>query len=137
MLIKPVAPLAVLCSAAPLGWAAASASTAAASPASSLERLLDTNLNIYWTFGLMPIAWEASYIMCIKATGKVLQEAGLQMNISECSLLGPRILSHASDLSLRVTFLQCFFFSFIGLYSSEPAGIRAALLEKPWKADSK
>lgn len=39
---------------------------------------LDFILNIYWTFGLMPITREVFYMMGVKAKDKFFQEAGLQ-----------------------------------------------------------
>lgn len=52
------------------GRDAASAPAAAASPARALAGTLDLILNIYWTFGLMPITWKVSYMMGIKAKAK-------------------------------------------------------------------
>lgn len=54
------------------GRDAASAPAAAASPAHASAGPLDFILNIYWTFGLMPITWEVFRMMGIKAKARIL-----------------------------------------------------------------
>lgn len=50
--------------------AASTSTVATASLAHTLAGLLDLILKIYWTFGLMLITWEVSYVMGIKAKAK-------------------------------------------------------------------
>lgn len=105
--MKPLTPLVVLCSCGSTGFEMLL--LLLRQLLLTLSGPLDFILNIYWTFGLMPVTLQVSYMMGIKAkTEFFCKRLAHKKAIPDCSLLGTHISGCISGIPLAVTFLWCF-----------------------------